>query len=700
MVANLRSYIDGLRQFCDCHSAFSDSLVDGLSGFRSVADDVTAYHAASQQWCRTSKVPHVDSALHSKVEVALELAAIDPIVAHIEVRRSLQAQLATATGTNRKALLEEVELLSQSMGGVMKGPMRALRRAQVDLLGTAAAVARGDECDQESDESEAQSEPTPAPNRLDKTTPFALDRANASAFADIWLAGSLQAAWPTEPPAAMDCSRDAFLTVRGLFGWENGKRLFQVSLRNDCSVAATDIRLTVLPCDDTRLMVGIVPLVLPRLQPHTGASTLVHLGLAEDADTSLVPPRSPNRPQDDDEDFDSFCTERLERSRAFTPQPGSRPLGVEWQDSAGSEIRRSTASWALDAANCSTHTVRFSLQCREPAHSQVIEVQLPYHLLLHGGYTMPYDEFDNQWNLVASAGNRRHTGEDTFQTDDTHDEAAGGYAKSLARRRAYSGTTRVCVRVEGHGPLIGWARFEDETLLSEVRAALLCNPAFQAKLPIDWVFVKKNAPVGKKAEGKWTVQNLGHEIVLRGKSPHPSVYCEPTPPAMRQAPSTEDSGTILDSELHHPQDVAIMPRRTFVIRTELEVSDLVQALARGGVMLVARVEQRKHSVDASEGLLRFGARAGAMHSEGEQVLFLLQMERQVNLGEAEPEPTVPREGQRRLQHEWRCSLQASRADLEPAFEACIRSLASGVPDLLESVELRGAEQLTTETGLE
>ena len=141
MVANLRSYINSLRQFCDCHSAFSASLVDGLSGFGSVAADVNAYHAASQQWCRTSKVPHVDSSLHSKVEVALELAAIDPIVAHIEVRRSLQEQLATATGTNRKALLEEVELLSQSMGGVMKGPIRALRQAQVDLLGTAAAVA-------------------------------------------------------------------------------------------------------------------------------------------------------------------------------------------------------------------------------------------------------------------------------------------------------------------------------------------------------------------------------------------------------------------------------------------------------------------------------------------------------------------------------------------------------------------------------
>eukprot|EP01043_Picozoa_sp_COSAG02_P023505 COSAG02_NODE_1258_length_13569_cov_5.275650_1_plen_193_part_10 len=59
--------------------------------------------------------------------------------------------------------------------------------------------------------------------------------------------------------------------------------------------------------------------------------------------------------------------------------------------------------------------------------------------------------------------------------------------------------------------------------------------------------------------------------------------------------------------------------------------------------------------------------------------------------EPEPEPAlwVPQGGHQQLQHEWCCSLQASRAELEPAFEACIRHLASGELDLLESIELTG-----------
>ena len=669
MVAHLRSYVAGLRQFCDCHRTLSDSLVDGLSNFGSVADDIRAYHAASQQWCRTSKVPHVDSSLHSKVEVALELAAIDPIVAHIEVRRSLQAQLATATGENRKALLQEVELLAQSMGQVMKGPMRALRRAQADLLGTAAAVARGeDECNQASN---AQLGPTQAADHLDSsqsTTKRVRDRANISVWQD-----SLRAAWPTEPPTATDCSRDACLMIRGQFGWDNGKRVLQISLWNESLILANDINLTMLPCDNASIVVTTVPLVLARLQPHEGASTLVHLGLAEDADPGLVPPQSPNITENVD-DFESFCAERLERSHAFTPRSDSKPLTVERQDSASSEPRRSTASWALDVASCSAHTVRFALHCRELLRPELIEVQLPYHLLLHGHYSMAYDEFEHQWNLVASTkGKRRQTGEHTFKADGTCAMEARGYATSLARRRAYSGTTRVCVRVEGHGPMIGWARFEAETLLSEVRASLLCNPAFQAKLPPDWVFVKKNAPVGKKAEGKWTVRDLGLEIVLRSKV----AKLKPASPA--------------PARLSNGMTDSIQSRRTFEVSTQLDASDLVQALARGGITLVARVEQRKHSVAATEGLLRFGARAGSMDSEGEQVFFLLQMERQIHL-ESEPEPEQERvasKGRQRPQYEWCCSLQASRAELEPAFEDCIRSLVCGKYDLLEFVELVG-----------
>lgn len=727
MVAQLRSYIGGLRQFCDCHSTLSSSLVDGLSGFESVQDDVNAYHAASQRWCRTSKVPHVDSSLHSKVEVALEFTVIDPIVAHIEVRRSLQAQLAIATGNDRRELLEEVALFSQSMAAVMKGPMRALRRAHVDLFDTAAAVARGENCESENDsqleqaavaqgdasESESGPQPNTAPavDHPETVTTLAQDSAQASATAGIWQEGSLKVAWPDMPSTASALSHDTCLTVCGYFGWENGHRMLQISLHNECSVAVSDIALEVLHSESTDIVVATVPLLLARLQPHEKASTCVRLGFAEDAELGLVPPQSPDPAAKEDEDFDSFCTERLEYSSAFTPQSDARSLGVKRQDSAGSETQRSAANWALDADAFLTQRVHFALRCRELPEPRKLEAQIPYHLLLDGHHTMAYDEFEQQWNCSPNntyAGTRTHVGNNVNTADDTHVVAGSGYpetasyAKSLARRRAYSGTTRVCVRVEGHGPLIGWARFDDDTPLSDVRTSLMCNPAFQAKLPADWVFVKKNAPVGKKAEGKWTVRNLGHEIVLRGKSPHASlpasVHNEPVSSAQWGALTEDNSGTI-DPAPFPSQDVAPISRRTFAMSTRLGVSDLVKALARGGITLVARVEQHRHGVAGSEGLLRFGGRAGVVDSEDEQVVFLLQMERQIHLQEPEPEPEpdastqfVASQRQELPQSEWSCSLQASRAELEPAFESCIRSLALCTPDLLERVELVGCGQ--------
>ena len=664
MLGGLRVYVAGLRQFCDATGALTTGLVVGLGAFDGVADTVARYQATSQSWCRTSKVPHVDSALHSQVEVAFEMSAIDPLVAHVEVRRNLQAQLAAATGVEREALMEEVELFAQSMAGVMKGPMRALKRGQLDLLGAAADALRDDP------------QPAPLAGEPDTAVVEAQQPEAPMAALDLWAAVAAADPWPAAvlatPPPSSSC-----LSVRGQFGWLDGRRVLRVSLRNGASVPVTDISIALLQSTRAGIPVATVPLALASLAARDEATTIVALRVAEDAGAVAPPPHSaqPLAEAGDDE-FDSFFTERS--SAAFTPRPDV-PAPVERQDS---QPVRTAASWALDAAACAASTLSFSVRCREQPAIRTAEVPLPYQLLLHGRYRMPYTEFERLWNAPSPAA-------DSSVTVPAGGGPAtrGGFASSLARRRAYSGTTRMCVRVEGVAPLVGFARFEEDTLLSDARASLRRNPAFEGKLPGDWVFVKKKAPVGKKAEGKWRVGDLGHEIVLRGKGEQPL-------PASFMSGLAEGAGSVDGDE-----EALGLRLRSFVMSTSLTVAEVVQALSRGGVALAGRVEQQEQCVgiEKTEGLLRFGARAGESDpSGGDHVLFLLQMEqmeRQTLMlepePEPEPEPELEPDAVAPQEWDWVCTLRATDSNLEPVFEACVRSLVSGVPSLSEQVEIVG-----------
>ena len=76
---------------------------------------------------------------------------------------------------------------------------------------------------------------------------------------------------------------------------------------------------------------------------------------------------------------------------------------------------------------------------------------------------------------------------------------------------------RWAVRMEGSDSPLGYASFTPATLLQEARVALLQSDEIVGRLPREWVFVKNAAPVAKKAEGKWRVCDLGHEITLRAK---------------------------------------------------------------------------------------------------------------------------------------------------------------------------------------
>ena len=123
------------------------------------------------------------------------------------------------------------------------------------------------------------------------------------------------------------------------------------------------------------------------------------------------------------------------------------------------------------------------------------------------------------------------------------------------------------VRVEG-GPPIGFATLAPATLLVDAREALLRNRAFDGDLPEDWVFLKNTAPVGKKAEGKWSVGDLGTEIVVRGKTQAPS---PPPTPRFVQAPSqpppprqTRDEELLPASQARRPPPEGFSAHTVFV----------------------------------------------------------------------------------------------------------------------------------------
>jgi hypothetical protein len=83
------------------------------------------------------------------------------------------------------------------------------------------------------------------------------------------------------------------------------------------------------------------------------------------------------------------------------------------------------------------------------------------------------------------------------------------------------GKTKVCVRFEDPPHIIAYCRLHPDMLLCEARNVLLDDATVGCHLPNDWVYVKKGAPVGKKAEPKWHVSDTVPNIIIRNKSKEP-----------------------------------------------------------------------------------------------------------------------------------------------------------------------------------
>ena len=83
------------------------------------------------------------------------------------------------------------------------------------------------------------------------------------------------------------------------------------------------------------------------------------------------------------------------------------------------------------------------------------------------------------------------------------------------------GKTKVCVRFEDPPHIIAYCRLHPDMLLCEARNVLLDDATIRCHLPNDWVYVKKGAPVGKKAEPKWHVSDTVPNIIIRNKSKEP-----------------------------------------------------------------------------------------------------------------------------------------------------------------------------------
>ena len=82
-----------------------------------------------------------------------------------------------------------------------------------------------------------------------------------------------------------------------------------------------------------------------------------------------------------------------------------------------------------------------------------------------------------------------------------------------------------------------------------------------------WVFVKKKAPLGRKAERKWRIADLGLELILRAK---------------KAAAAEADASAAEVSVLQGSEGVC---SRSFVVVTHSGAAEVARSLLRGGIAL-------------------------------------------------------------------------------------------------------------------
>ena len=653
---SVRSYIGGLRQLCEGHERVAAEMKGALGQLDSLSEPVREYHERSS-WCRTSD-PHSQA---SHMQELMTTTVLEPIARHLETRRELEARLGKGKKKDHQALLDEVATHAESLPGVMNSPFEALRRCQIDFMALGAKLTGGQAGQDlglgDIEVATAMTERgrgltgktgyTPRPTHEPEPEPPSEGIPPTAGAAegvppsggqlvgpDVWsdvTAGSWRG-------PEVDLEGDQLggpisgLALFGQFGWQDGQPSLFATLRNFSKVEISGVRVEVLQSD---LQVACKrPLDVGTMAP--GAEKRLCATLALGSAAAAGQPAKPAEPALED-DFDSFFAERDE----------ALPLDTEQ-----TEDKRSLDSWAVDPESAS---LKLSVKLSSSLLVTTVEMPFPYQLLLQGHSPLSWREFLELWSGPTRLPEPEPEPEPEEQQEPD------------------DGTTKICVRIEDPPEILGYTRFDPDTMLDVVRQMLMADPKFNSKLPARWVFVKKGAPVGTKAEAKWRVAETVPNAVIRDKSrplgdgewPGPAASPGPgfaaSPGGLM--PVSSDSSGWAEAGLKEDggdRDGGSVPESEFVASTRCTTDvSVVEALAVGGMTLVGRLE-----VGKTEVLLMFFARVA------EDVHFLLQVTRE----EVGDEAAAGR---------CKCVLRGPKPELFATFECCVQALLSSRSGFVE-----------------
>ena len=620
----VQAYIEGLQHLCEGHDLVATRMMEALGQIDTLAAAVHEYHDMSS-WSRTAD----PNSKASRMQEMMETLVHDPIECHLKTRQELAARMGRAKKKEQAQLMDEMKTFEESLPNVMNKPFEALRRMQIEFMSTAARATAGGADPGLGDISISTAmtdrgrgltgktgfTPRPGAHTEGAVSEGVPPEARAlvegvpearQTKEDIWSNITAQR-W--DGPA-IDTKLLGSTPCLGLFaqlGWRDAQPTLFVALKNSSTLEISGICVEVV--HSTALQVSCKkPLGVAKLAPGAEKRVCATLVLGGAAAASS------------EDEFDSFFGERDAVTTLDDDATASNPRGVE--------------SWAVDPTCTSVSSI--TIKVSNSLEVTTVDVALPYHLFLKGHSKLRWAEFVELWNSPEPAPEPQSRA-DELEPDD--------------------GTTNIRVRIEDPPEIIGYTRFDPDTNLDVMRQMLLADPALKRKLPAEWVFVKKGAPVGKKAETKWRVADIVPNAVIRDKSRPPLDEDTLQARASMSSPTPADRTTPVQKEP--------IPERVFTCPCGETEARVASALAVGGVILVGRLEEGKR-----DALLLFFARASV------DVYFLLQ----VSCASGETAGSCT------------CTVRGPNTALFDVFEKCVRALLSTTFGIVEIQEIRGAGQ--------
>lgn len=201
VVSAIQNYVGGLEEMCDGQAATASTLLNTLSSVEALAEPVREYHDIAMRWCDTS----VPTSTCARMQQSLDTMVLQPILAHVELRRDLELRMEKAKKKkdHALALIEEVNVLAEAMPAVVHGPFEALRRCQIDWHSSVAVqMGGGDESSAPSLTAAMTDRGRALTGRTGRTprSPHASSTGSGGGWDDAE-SGGLPAT-PTEPPQA------------------------------------------------------------------------------------------------------------------------------------------------------------------------------------------------------------------------------------------------------------------------------------------------------------------------------------------------------------------------------------------------------------------------------------------------------------------------------------------------------------------